>query len=148
MVHVMDPVLELRVHLAEPDHAEFDSVCGGDGGPEIIDEIEDIRIDVVGVTGVEQDVPAARDFAEDLFEGGFAEITDLVGEFDAEHFTGSVTFDDPADGATHVAVEDESDAGGGSDENPDQQIGEEDSDDGGDEGNELAFPFVPHLAEQ
>jgi hypothetical protein len=144
----MDPVLELRVHLAEPDHAEFDSVCSGDGGPEIIDEIEDIRIDVVGVTGVEQDVLAARDVAEDLFEGGFAEVTDLISEFDAEHFTGRVTFDDSSDGAARVAVEDESDAGGGSDEDPDEQIGEEDSDDGGDEGDELAFSFAPHLAEQ
>ena len=146
-VHILYLVVD-GVAVFEAHEADFEVAGGGGLFAEVIDQIENVGIDVVGVAGVQDHVAVSGDGIEGLFEDGAVEKADLVGEFDAEDFPADVMFLEAAQGVAEVAAEDEGDADGEADEDADEEVGEDDGDDGGDEREELVMAFGPHLAEE
>ena len=126
VVHVLDLVAEL-VLAAEADQAHFDAA----GRPrlllEVADQAEDVRVDVVGVAGVEQDVAAGRHLVEHPVECGPVQEAHLVGQFDAApRRRRGASPTTRRSGPAGVAPQDEADAHRQPDQDADQQVGQDD----------------------
>src|SRR5205085_6806166 len=75
--------------------------------PVVPDQVQDVRVDVVGPPGVEQDVAAPGHLVERPGEGRPVQEADLVGQLDVQHVAAQVLLHDPPDRPPDVAPGDE-----------------------------------------
>src|SRR5690606_32297221 len=98
-----DDILQL-VLGAESDQAYLNVVNGSGDSFELTNQAQDVRIDIIGASRVEQNTAAARRLAQSIFQGGSIQKADLVGEFDVQHLASEMLFPNPANRPTQVAV--------------------------------------------
>lgn len=146
-VDILDFVFE-GVAVLEAGEANLDAADGGLVVPEFADDAEDVRVNVVGGAGVEDDVVVLLEACEGIGELGSVEEAELVGELQASHCAADVVFADDVEAALEVAVEDKKKADTEADENADQEVGQNDGEEGDDEGEKLVAALGGHLLEE
>ena len=140
--------VEHRVRALEAQAADPHAERGPRLRHEVADQVHDVRVDVVGLARVEEQVPASRDVAHRVLEGRAVQEAHLVGQLDAQHVAARVLLHHALHGAPQVAPQDEHGGDAEADHHAHQQVGEDDDQHGEHERQELLRTVGPHLLEQ
>jgi hypothetical protein len=134
------------VSIPEADETQSDLVRRRRLGAKIVEQIEDVGVDVVGVAGIDHHLSTRGNAGEGLHQGGAVQEAHLVGELDPEHVPADVILDDSMNRPAEIAAQDEGHRNREAEEDADEQVGEQDRDHRKSKRQKLIAALVPHLA--
>ena len=115
--------LQTAPEMLRPAQADFDVVCRSRVLFIVTKEDKYIRVDVVGARGIDKHMSSVRNFIQYPTDAGTIEKADLVPQFDPQDVSPDMLLDDPFDRSFEIAVENEPDADGQSNQDSNQEIG-------------------------